>query len=118
MKARFVYACGCEPTPEHPSKIRPVGEVIEHPDAYMLVRHGCAEPADEECAKAADVTPEQWQTAYEVYGRADAGIHPDDFWAWNKGLMRGYNPDGSWKPGPNSEDEADYLDVMEEDYDD
>ncbi len=31
----------------------PVGTVLEYPKAYRLVRSGHAEPADEECEKAA-----------------------------------------------------------------
>ncbi len=114
MKARLIYACGCRPTAEFPSGVKPAGTIIEHPDVYKLVRRGCAEPADEEGSKAANISKEKWEEAVQHYARTSAGIHPDDFAAWDRGLMRGYNPDGSWVPGPNFEDDED-IDLVEED---
>lgn len=78
----------------------PVGTEIEHPDAYMLVRQGVALPADEECEKAADRTAEQLAAAQYAYERLSRGVIPDDFAAYDRGEMVGYNPDGSWRPGP------------------
>lgn len=90
---------GCERFPD--SKI-PAGTIIEHPDAYRLVRLGAAEPADEECQRAASVSPIQFQRAVAAQRRAAAGIHPEDFDAFDAGEMVGYYPDGSHIPGPNA----------------
>lgn len=79
----------------------PPGTIIDHPDAYRLVRHGCADPADEECRLKANMTRQQLLKAQATYPKVAAGLHPDDYDAWDRGYMRGYNPDGSWKPGPN-----------------
>ena len=101
MKARLLVALNGDPTAQFPDATRPVGTVIDHPDAYKLVRRGCADPADEECRIAADMTPEQLRKAQEHYPIVHAGVIPEDYDAWRRGYMRGYNPDGSWKPGPN-----------------
>ena len=34
---------------------KPAGSIVEHPKAYMLVRMGIAEPADQECEEMAGV---------------------------------------------------------------
>jgi hypothetical protein len=99
MKARLVV-----PLKGGDHKWQPVGTVIEHPDAYRLVRHGCAEPADEECEQAADMTPEALAKAQAAYPKIAAGIIPEDREAWDLGYMRGYNADGSWIPGPQFEE--------------
>ena len=80
---------------------QPVGTIIDHPDAYRLVRHGCAEPADEECEWAANMSSEALAKAQAAYPKIAAGIMPEDREAWDLGFMRGYNPDGTWVPGPN-----------------
>jgi len=36
--------------------------------------------------------------------RAAAGIHPEDFEAYDRGEMVGYFPDGSWVPGENADE--------------
>lgn len=77
------------------------GTVIDHPRSYMLVRMGCAVPADDECEKAASMTNGQKQQAQHAYKRLERGIAPEDFAAFDSGEMLGYNPDGSWIPGPN-----------------
>ncbi len=83
--------------------IRPAGSVLEDPDAYQLVEHGVAEPADEECAAAVRLTPAELERQRVAYPKIAAGIHPDDFPAYDAGLMIGYNPDGSFIPGPNAD---------------
>jgi hypothetical protein len=90
---------GCERYPD--SKI-PIGTIIEHQDAYRLVRLGAAEPADDECEQRAAMTAEQMRVAQYHQRRTAAGIHPDDFDAFERGEMVGYYPDGSFIPGPNA----------------
>jgi len=83
------------------------GTVIDHPDAFRLVRQGVAMPADEECQRAANRTAQQMAAAQHAYERVKAGIHPDDYESYDAGIMAGYNPDGSWKLGPAAEQEDD-----------
>jgi hypothetical protein len=78
--------------------------VIDHADAWKLVQLGCAEPADEECDRKAGMTAEQRTAAQHASLRAERGIIPEDFVAYDSGVMTGYQPDGSWIPGPNFED--------------
>ena len=77
------------------------GAIIDHPQAYMLVRQGCAVPADDDCAKRAARSPEQQAAAQYAYERLSRGIHPEDFDRYDAGYIVGYNPDGSYIPGPN-----------------
>ncbi len=115
MKCRFLRDMEyiIRPGPDAPASarrsigIRPAGFVLEDPDAYKLVEHGVAEPADEECAAAVRLTPAELERVRAAYPRIAAGIHPDDYEAFDEGRMVGYNPDGSWKPGPNAEPEED-----------
>jgi len=109
MKAKLLLTLGGVPCDEFPDGTRPAGTVIDHPDAYKLVRRGCAVPADQECTDKASMTPEMAQRARDAYAKADAGLLPEDYPAWDAGWMRGYNPDGSWIPGPNAAD----LDELE-----
>lgn len=90
---------GCALYPD--SKV-PVGTIIDHPDAYRLVQLGAAEAFDEECAEAANMTNRQLELAQRAQRRAAAGIHPEDFEAFDTGEMVGYFPDGSPIPGPNA----------------
>ncbi|MGA2035879.1 MAG: hypothetical protein ABSG68_26830 [Thermoguttaceae bacterium] len=81
--------------------IRPAGSELENPEAYLLVRMGCAEPADPECEAAHGMGPEQLAAARTAYVRVAAGIHPDDYAAFDAGEMVGYDADGRPIPGPN-----------------
>lgn len=95
------------PDPAFPDGIKPKGTLIEHRQAALLVRMGVAEPADEECRqRVVNMTPERMAAASHSYDRLEKGIAPDDFEAFDEGLMVGYNPDGSWIEGPNYEDAA------------
>lgn len=89
--------------PGHPEAHK-AGTVVEGHNVYLLVRHGAAEAADEECAKAAGMTPESSAAAKKAYEKVSKGIHPEDYEAFDAGLMRGYKPDGkegdTWIPGP------------------
>lgn len=112
MKARTLLVLGCacevcrrnggEGCEQYPDSKIPVGTIIEHPEAFRLVRLGAAEPADEECAQRANMTTEQMRVAQHHQRRTAAGIHPEDFEAFDRGEMAGYYPDGSFIPGPNA----------------
>lgn len=82
----------------------PAGTVLENPHVHTLVRQGIAIPEDDECAKAAGMTPEQMTVAQHARQRVRLGIAPDDFEAFDQGIMVGYKPDGSFIPGPNYAD--------------
>lgn len=85
-----------------------VGTVLDHPQAYLLVRQGCAEPADDECEKRSAMTNSQKIQAQAAYRRLEKGIHPDDFEAFDAGLIDGYDPEtGEAVPGPNYIEEDD-----------
>lgn len=86
---------------EQPRAFWKVGAILDTPDCWRLVQMGCALPADEECAAAANRTALQLAAAQAAYTRLAKGIHPDDFEKYNAGMIDGYNPDGSYKPGPN-----------------
>jgi hypothetical protein len=49
--------------------------------------------------------------AQRAQRRASAGIHPEDFDAFDAGVMSGYYPDGQPIPGPSA---SNYLDDDEE----
>lgn len=106
MKAELTHRL--EMAPSHPDWKEGVkqwlepGTILEHRQAYLLVRQGCAKPADDECEKAAAMNNTQRQQAQKAYNRLARGIHPDDFEAFDEGLMTGYDPEtGEWLPGPN-----------------
>lgn len=76
--------------------------IHEHPHAYMLVRQGCAVPADQECADACGMTDEEMKRAQAAYERTNRGIHPDDFAKYEAGEIAGYDGNGNYIPGPNA----------------
>lgn len=68
MKCRLVVRMEASPSAKlPPGTWYEVGHVIDNPKAYMLVANGCAEPADEECERAAAMTPEQRIIAQQTY---------------------------------------------------
>lgn len=83
--------------------IWPAGTVIDHWQSYRLVQQGVALPADAECVEAAARSPEQLAAAQYAYERLSRGIHPEDFERYDRGEIAGYNPDGSFVPGPNAQ---------------
>ena len=101
----------CESPVRQKSAVIPKGTVLDVPDAYRLVQMGVAEPADEECQRRANRTPNQMVVAQYAYERTSLGIHPEDYGAYESGEMVGYNPDGSFIPGPaftgDDDEEAD-----------
>lgn len=84
-----------------------VGSELEHPQAWLAVKMGVAEPADDECRLKAGMSQEQMDKAQSQYKLLEKGIHPDDYEAYELGLMVGYNPDGTWIPGPNAPEDID-----------
>lgn len=79
-----------------------VGTIIQHPMCYRLVQMGIAVPADEGCAALAGMTTQQQAKAQHAAERLSKSIHPDDFEAYDAGVMTGYDPEtGEWIPGPN-----------------
>jgi hypothetical protein len=78
------------------------GTVMTHPQAHYLVRQGCAVPGDDECAERCNMTPEMLAAAQQAYERVVHGIAPEDFAAFDAGIMSGYDDDGNPKPGPNA----------------
>jgi hypothetical protein len=93
------------------------GAVISHPEAYFLVRQGIAIPEDDECRDRANMSNEGMRAAQHAYGRLAAGIAVDDYAAYDAGYLSGYNPDGSWIPGPNG-GRDDYEALFEDEGDD
>ena len=90
----------CGARVEQRSGLKPAGTEINHPDAFKLVRMGIADPIDDDCKAMVRRTPEQLLAARHAYIRTTKGIHPEDFDAYDRGMMVGYNADGSPKPGP------------------
>ena len=78
-----------------------VGAIVTDPRTFRLVQMGVAVPADDECRDRADMTQEAMDAAKIAYERVAAGIHPDDYELFDRGVMVGYQDDGSYKPGPN-----------------
>ena len=112
MKCRTVAIIGCACDTcrtgsggcrTFPDGKKPVGTVIEHPDAYKLVQLGVAVPEDEECIRRANMTELQMAQAQQGQRRVSLGIHPEDYEAFDAGEIAGYYPDGTAIPGPNAE---------------
>lgn len=73
----------------------PAGTLLEHPEAFWLVRAGEALPDDDECRKACEMNDEAIQRAIEA--RKKMHIHPADRRLYDAGLITGYNGDGSYE---------------------
>jgi hypothetical protein len=102
MKAAMIRTASWVPSPERQGTIS-IGTIIDHPEAWLLVQLGYAEPADDECAAKANMTPERMRIAQEECEMRERGIHPDDRDAYRSGEMTGYDADGNPIPGPNAE---------------
>lgn len=89
----------------------PKGMIVEHPDVFRLVRMGVAEAMDEECKLKADRTPEHCAAAGKAYEKVSRGIASEDYEAFDRGEMVGYDADGNWIPGPNYEGETESSDI-------
>ncbi len=94
------------------------GAILEEKDCYMLVEMGVAVPADAECAEAAGMSPEMIRAAQKAYNRLALGIAPEDFDKFDAGEIAGYNPNGSYIPGPNAKPEQPAITEPDEDEDD
>ena len=60
---------------------------------------GVAVPEDEECRLKCDLSPEELARRQHAYRRL--AIHPDDWEAFDRGEMVGYDDAGRPIPGPN-----------------
>lgn len=78
----------------------PVGTLIDDPNCHFIVKMGQAEPADEECALECACTKEELAARLLAAEMLNVGIMPDDRPLYIAGYIRGYNGDGSYKPGP------------------
>lgn len=90
---------GCR---DFPDGIQPAGTMFDLPDSYKLVKLGAAEPLDDEARAACGMTDRQLKEAQHAQRRTAAGIHPDDFPAFDAGEISGYYPGGKPIPGPNA----------------
>jgi len=78
------------------------GTVFSGAMALQLCRTGQASPADEECAAEIGMTPEQLDVLRIDYEMNAKGINDKgDRELYRAGVIVGYNPDLSYKPGPN-----------------
>lgn len=84
-----------------PATFWKLGAIVTQPDCWQLVLGMLAEPADDECAALSAMTPEQRREAQRARDRLTHGIMPEDFALFDAGIITGYNPDGTYKPGPN-----------------
>jgi hypothetical protein len=65
-----------EPKPGVPDarfRLVPAGYILDHPDAWRLVRQGTAKAADDECEKRAGMTPAEKVRRYERQIALEAG---------------------------------------------
>lgn len=51
----------------------PAGTIIDHPDCWILVKNGQAEPADDECAKKVNMSPAELAEARAAYKQISMG---------------------------------------------
>ena len=54
-----------------------VGTVLDDPNAYKLVKMGCAVPADDACRSKVNMTDEQLQAVQDAYQRQDDRIQAE-----------------------------------------
>jgi len=116
MKATLLRDMTCRPTEAFPDGVKPAGTTVEDRRAWRLVQMGVATPADDECRRKAGMSPERMEAAQAAYPKVEAGIHPDDYAAYDRGEMLGYNPDGTWIPGPNATEDLE-LDEEDDEFD-
>ncbi len=110
---------GCQSPVRQGKAIQPKGTVLDGQDVFRLVQMGIAEAADDECRRRANRTPAQMVAASHAYTRTALGLHPEDFAAYEAQEMIGYNPDGSFIPGPaftGGDEEVDEEEVDEQDH--
>lgn len=127
MKARLLFSStfSADAGPELHNTAATEGTIIDRPDAWELVEAMMAVPADEECAlktgKPLNMTPEEEESIKRKRRHVEAGIQPEDYQAFDDGLMTGYDGNGDWIPGPNyvsPDDDDDDSDSFDEETDD
>jgi hypothetical protein len=50
------------------------GDIVDHPDAFLLVLHGLATPEDDECKEVCNLTDEDIQVKLHAYDRLSKGM--------------------------------------------
>lgn len=94
-----------------------LGAIIDHPKAFRLVQMGIAIPADDECKERANMSDEQLKAAQHASVRLSKGIASEDHGLYDRGVIVGYLPDGSYDPGPNFhelEEAAEAFDIEDD----
>jgi len=80
------------------------GTVFEGAMALQLCRTGQASPADEECARAVGMSPDELEVLRVEYEMNVKGVNnKGDRELYRAGVIVGYNADLSYQPGPNWE---------------
>ena len=100
MKCRLTEQLSCIPCERFPDGILPIGTELEDPLAWVHIKNGNAEPADDE-AEPYRQDESQTAAAQFAYHRTRLGIHPDDFAEYEAGIMVGYDQSDNKIPGPN-----------------
>lgn len=119
MKCRLLYDFDCDeltmpPNEQHLLSFRvergktiryfPKGTIRDCKWSVEWCLRGMAEPADTECLLGTGLTDQELKVQQHKYGRMAAGIHPDDFDLYDRGVISGYEEvDGqtAYLPGPN-----------------
>lgn len=102
----------CERRGDH--VFAPPGTIIDHRDAFWIVKMGQAEPADDECAVKVGMSAEQFASAQHAARRLAAGITQQDYPLFDAGYISGYDAEGNFKPGPNWDQYQATVKVAEE----
>ena len=117
MKCKLTVEC--EIAPDAPKELAdqcenrggflfaPIGTLIDDSNCWRLVLQGIAEAADDDCRLWSMQTDEQRAATARASKRLLAGIHPDDFAAFDAGEMIGYDAAGNIVPGPNAKPKTD-----------
>ena len=93
---------GAEGTIERNGKwFWPAGTIENHPRAYLLVKMGEAEAADDECRERVGMSQAQMAYAQKCAEARNKGIEPQDYQRYWDGELAGYDIDGNDIPGPN-----------------
>lgn len=54
--------------------MHPLGDIVEHPDAFVLVLQGIATPEDDECREVCGLTDEEIQEKLHAYSKLSRGM--------------------------------------------
>lgn len=54
--------------------LHPLGDIVDHPEAYKLVELGIATPEDDDCREAAGLSDEQIQVRLAAYKKLSRGM--------------------------------------------